>query len=207
MPPAPEPLAPLPRAYPLPVIGLVGGIGSGKSTVAKMLGDEGCMVCDSDALAREALTDPAVTAQLHAWWGDAAADRTQLAHLVFQDSAKRNQLESVIHPWIERRRRQIFAQPPQGTVALVIDAPLLLEAGLDKQCDAILFVDTPLEQRQSRVLSTRGWAPEEHSRREAHQWPLDRKRISAHHVLRNDGSSDALRAQVRQVLSKVRAGQ
>ncbi len=206
MPSASLPHAPSPRAYPLPVIGLVGGIGSGKSTVAKMLADEGCMVCDSDALTREALADPAIAAQLRAWWGDAAADRKQLAHLVFQDATKRTQLESVIHPWIERRRRQCFSNPPQGTVALVIDAPLLLEAGLDRQCDAILFVDTPLDQRQSRVLSTRGWHPEELSRREAHQWPLDRKRISAHHVLRNDGSSDALRAQVRQVLSKVRAG-
>ncbi|MBL9141570.1 MAG: dephospho-CoA kinase [Phycisphaerae bacterium] len=207
---APAPLA-RPTRSSLPVLGIVGGIGSGKSAVAAALAAEGCLVCDSDALGAQALRDPAVAAQLRAWWGDRVfdanghADRSRIAAIVFADPAERTRLEGLVHPWIEARRRELFAHPPAATRALVIDAPLLLEAGLGAQCTAVIFVETPVEMRQKRVLDTRGWTPQEHSRRESAQWPLDRKRNCAHHVVRNDGSSDALRAQVRRVLEEVLA--
>ncbi|MFM8698844.1 MAG: dephospho-CoA kinase, partial [Phycisphaerales bacterium] len=89
-----------------------------------------------------------------------------------------------------------------GTRALVIDAPLLLEAGLRDACDTVIFVDCPLETRQSRVAATRGWTPAELTRREAAQWPLDRKRSLADHVICNDGDPASLRAQVRAVLDE-----
>lgn len=214
-----------PAPHTLPVIGITGGIGAGKSTVAAAFAAEGCFVCDSDALGAQALQDPAVITQLRAWWGDrifdadGRVDRSRLAHVVFASpesrgagsvderphTTERKRLESLVHPWIEARRAELFAAPPAGTKALVIDAPLLLEAGLDAQCDAIVFVDTPLEARRARVLAGRKWDSAEHSRREAAQWPLDRKRSCADHVLHNDDGSDALRAQVRQVLGAVLA--
>lgn len=200
-----------PAGRALPVIGITGGIGAGKSTVAAAFAAEGCLVCDSDALGAQALQDPAVVAQLRAWWGDhmidasGRIDRSRLAHVVFADAGERKRLESLVHPMIEARRAELFASPPAGTRALVIDAPLLLEAGLDAQCDAVVFVDTPLEMRRARVLASRNWDSAEHSRREAAQWPLDRKRSCADHVLHNDDGSDALRAQVRQVLGAVLA--
>lgn len=195
----------------LPIIGLIGGIGSGKSTVARMLADLGCLVADSDALSHQALEDERIREQIRQKWGaevfapgaGSPINRTALAEKVFTDPSARKYLESLVHPWIEQQRAQLFARPPEGTAALVIDAPLLLEAGLGPQCDAIIFVDSPEKIRQKRVASTRGWDPAELSRREAAQLPLDQKRLSAHHVLRNDGSSDALQAQVRQVLSEV----
>ncbi len=209
----PERRAPRP-----PVIGIVGGIGSGKSAVAAALAAEGCLVCDSDALAAQAYEDPAVVATLRAWWGDRAfappdatgrarPDRGRIARIVFEDAAERARLEGLIHPWIAARREALFAAPPPGTRALVVDAPLLLEAGLGPQCDAVLYVDTPLPARQARVRATRGWDAAEHSRRESAQWPLDRKRAAAHHVIRNEGSPSALRAHVRRVLVAVLAAQ
>ncbi len=195
-----------------PILGLVGGIGSGKSTVARMLAEEGCVVCDSDALARESFADPAIRTQLRAWWGDRAfaadgsVDRSAIAAIVFADAAERRRLESLTHPWIEARRKALFAAAPPGSRALVIDAPLLLEAGLGDQCDAVVFVDSKLEDRVSRVAAGRGWDAAQLARRESAQWPLDRKRSSADHVVRNDGSPESLRAQVRALLHKVCAG-
>jgi dephospho-CoA kinase len=206
-----EAVRPVPAGT-LPVIGLTGGIGSGKSAVARMLAEEGCLVCDSDALARQAFNDESIRDAMLAWWGnrvaapDGAVDRSKVAAIVFTDSAERARLEALTHPWIEARRERLFAAPPPGTRALVIDAPLLLEAGLGDRCHAIVFVDSPLEMRLSRVREARGWDAAEHARRESAQWPLDRKRAAADHVVRNDGSPESLRAQVRAVLDRVRAG-
>lgn len=196
----------------LPIIGLVGGIGSGKSLVASQLRQLGCLVCDSDAMARDILRDRAVHAQLVKWWGsaildsDGEIDRARIASIVFARAEERARLEALIHPLIEARREALFAVPPPGTRALVIDAPLLLEAGLDAKCDAIFFVDAPRDARIARVLATRGWSREEFERREAAQWPLDRKRETADTVLRNDGDPASLRQEVVRALDQVLAG-
>lgn len=191
-----------------PTLGLTGGIGAGKSTVARILAEEGCLVCDSDALAREALNHPSIRAEILSWWGDrvrapdGAIDRAKLGELVFSSLGDRKRLESLVHPWIERHREQLFASPPPGTRALVIDAPLLLEAGLGSACHRVIFVDSPLELRLERVRANRGWSAEELARREAAQWPLDQKRACAHHVVSNEGDPASLRAQVRAVLDE-----
>ncbi|MFO0961588.1 MAG: dephospho-CoA kinase [Phycisphaerales bacterium] len=192
-----------------PILGLIGGVGGGKSLVAQMLAQEGCVVSDSDALARESFQDPQVRERLRAWWGprafraDGSVDRAAVAAIVFADPAERARLESVVHPWIARRREAQFAAASPTAPALVIDAPLLLEAGLDAACDRVIFVDSRLEDRLQRVRDSRGWDAAELARREAAQWPLDRKRAAAHHVLRNDGSPESLRAQVRAVLQEI----
>ncbi|MCE9619814.1 MAG: dephospho-CoA kinase [Planctomycetes bacterium] len=193
----------LPR---LPVIGLVGGIGSGKSEVARMLAEVGCVVCDSDSLVRKTLREPAIKQELVNWWGPTILDshgeinRKAVAHLVFASNEDRLRLEQLIHPRVEARRQEIFAAAPPTTPALVIDAPLLLEAGLGPKCDRIWFIDAPLATRIERVHKARGWAATDLERRESAQWPLDRKRSAAHDVLRNEGDSASLRRQVLQVL-------
>lgn len=195
-----------------PVIGIVGGIGAGKSAVADAMRALGCVVSDSDAHARRVFGEPDVQQAMRARWGaracaggDAAApvDRTAVGQIVFADPAERAWLESVIHPRIHALREAEFAAAPPGAPALAIDAPLLLESGLGAACDAIVFVDAPDALRLERVRLNRGWPEADWRRRESAQWPLDRKREAADHVVRNDGDPDSLRAQVRQVLDQV----
>ena len=202
-----------------PIIGLAGAPGSGKSTVARILAELGCVVADSDDIAHHAYNDPAIRRQILEWWGDrvrdchgchgeingtpAPVDRNRIAAIVFDAPAERARLEALLHPWIAKRRAEIFAAAPPGTRALVIDAPLLFEVGLDAQCSTVIFVDSPREMRLTRVHATRGWSAADLARREDAQWPLDQKRASAHHVIHNDGDPASLRAQVCAVLDEV----
>lgn len=193
-----------------PIIGIVGGVGSGKSTVAGILRELGCVVADSDQFARDALHDPAIKRRLVEWWGGdvldpdtGEIDRRKVAAIVFAEPAQRKKLESVTHPWIEQRRREVFASAPADARALVIDAPLLLEAGLAKECDAIVFVDTPPHIRSQRVSENRGWSASQWNAREAAQMPLDEKQRMADHVVVNGGDLKALRAAVARTLDQI----
>ncbi len=202
----PEPAA-TPQRRP-PVIGLAGAIGAGKSTVASILAAAGCLVSDADRLARDILADPAVVAELVSWWGKgvtdaegrrAAAERTMSRA---SDRAARRRMEAFINPWVHGARSGAFDAAPPGTPALVVDAPLLFEAGLAQECDAVIFVDADRATRVERVAN-RGWAADELDRREAAQWPLDRKRASADHVVRNDADLASLRTQVLERLGRI----
>jgi dephospho-CoA kinase len=188
-------------------------VGAGKSTVASILAGLGCVVADADALARLALQDPHIRDTIAGWWGpgviDASGgiDRKAVARIVFDRPAERKRLESLVHPWIRQRQREIFAAAPREAKALVIDAPLLFEAGLDRECDAVIFVDAPRAARLARVSATRGWTQAELDRREVSQLPLDVKRSRADHVVVNDGDLDALTDQVRRILDQLIAKQ
>jgi dephospho-CoA kinase len=194
------------------VIGILGGIGSGKSTVGGMLRELGCVVATSDDFARQALREPAIKQQIVKWWGNdmlnratGEIDRSKIARIVFANPDERRRLETLTHPWIEQRRRELFASAPADTPALVIDAPLLLEAGLERECDSLIFVDAPLQTRLKRVRESRGWNAEQVHDRQAAQMPLDAKRARAHHVLVNDGDLDALRTAVAATLRRITA--
>ena len=192
----------------IPVIGLAGGVGSGKSAVAGILRDLGCFVTDSDRDGRAALRDPEIRDELVRWWGRSildpggAVDRAAVARIVFTDAAERRRLEALSHPWIEARRREQWAAAPEDVAAFVIDAPLLFEAGLADSCDAVVFVEAAREKRLERVR-IRGWDDEELSRREESQMPLDEKRDRADYVVENNGDLDRLTEQVRRVLSEI----
>jgi len=192
-----------------PVIGLAGGIGAGKSAVANILADLGCLVVNSDDLARQALDDPSIKKQIIAKWGDEILDehnridRKQLAKRVFNDPAQREQLEAIIHPWVEARRRERFARADDNTPALVIDAPLVFEANLDRKCDTVIFVDAPREMRLARLAEHRGWDESELTRREAAQMPLDEKRRRSDHVVTNTGDLGELRDEIRRILKQI----
>jgi dephospho-CoA kinase len=194
-----------------PVIGIAGGIGSGKSFVSRLFGELGCAVIDSDAQAKAAYQDPAVLAALRAWWGDDVLwpngdiNRPAIARKVFAGDDERRRLEGLIHPWVAEARRRAMsaaANDPQ-VVAYVWDTPLLFEAGLDAECDAVVFVDAPEEQRLSRVREARGWDAAELLRRQKSQWPLDKKRRISDHVVTNTADADHARGQVREVLSRI----
>lgn len=193
----------------IPVIGLAGGIGSGKSQVAAIFRECGCVVSDADALAKEALESPGIRDALRSRWGDdvflpdGLVDRQAISAIIFQDDAQRAWLESIIHPIVLKAREDAFATVPPGTPAMVIDAPLLLEAGLHEACDVVLFVEVPRELRLKRLQEDRGWDAAELERREAAQIPLDEKRSMAHHVLRNDGEVEDLARSVEDYLDSL----
>lgn len=178
----------------IPVIGLAGGIGSGKSHVAREFARRGCLVVDSDAEARAALDRPEVRAVLVGWWGagvvgaDGKVDRKRVGAIVFGDPEERRRLEALVHPLVrESRARMVARARGTGAVGVIVDAPLLFEAGVDKECDAVVFVDAPTAVRLERVRAARGWDEAELSRREAAQWPAELKRAKCRFVIANEG--------------------
>ncbi len=198
-----------------PVIGIVGGIGSGKSTVAGAFERLGCVVSDSDQSVREIMRDPQVIAQLVEWWGceilikggaeDGAVDRTKVAKIVFEQPFDRRRLEGLIHPMVHDLRRSVVERAiREGAQGVILDAPLLFEAGVDAECDAVVFVDTPLETRVSRVESTRGWSREELEKREKAQLGLEQKQKRSDYTVANDGLPDELQGRVARVLASIR---
>jgi dephospho-CoA kinase len=192
------------------VIGLIGGIGAGKSEVARALGDEGFVVIDSDKEAKAALDRPEVRAQLVSWWGpevlndEGRVNRSAVAHIVFSSPEERARLEHLVHPLVKSSRAQLVQRAAQeGRAGVVIDAPLLLEAGSDAECDAVIFVDAPEPVRLDRVMRSRGWNAAELSRREKAQIPLEEKRRRADDTIVNDAGPDVLRARVRELLQRL----
>jgi dephospho-CoA kinase len=199
---------PTPRTC--PVVGLVGGIGAGKSAVARALADLGCVVVDADKDAKEALDRSDVRAQLVSWWGaevlapSGHVDRSKVAAIVFADAMQRRRLEALVHPIVRGDRRAIIDRARrEGRAGVVIDAPLLFEAGSDADCDAVIFVDAPREQRLARVAA-RGWSDEDLTRREAAQLPLEEKRRRSHVVVVNDADLGTLAQRVEEAWRSVR---
>ncbi|MDP6693172.1 MAG: dephospho-CoA kinase [Phycisphaerales bacterium] len=193
-----------------PIIGITGGIGSGKSVVANILRENGCVVADADANTKEILDRKEVQQQLIEWWGekvmgqDGDIDRSLIASIVFSEENERNKLESLIHPLVRSLQEKAFENAPKDSIALVIDAPLLMESGLDKECDVVIFVDSSFETRLKRVVSTRAWDEEQLRLREDVQIGLDKKRSSADYIVINDGDIAYIEQQTRSVLSLIR---
>lgn len=184
------------------VVAITGGIGSGKSTVARLLADLGARVIDADAIAREVSVTPEVVRQIAAAFGPSildatgAIDRAALAAQVFDDTERLATLNSIVHPPVReridkelakwRKRGSDDASPLPGQRPLVVlDIPLLERTPFLRTASTVLFVDAPLEDRIQRVQHNRGWTAEELHRREAQQTKLTEKRRGADHVLFN----------------------
>ena len=191
------------------VIGIVGGVASGKSLVTECLATAGAAILNADHVGHEVLREPAVIAALVERWGTAILDsagqidRVAVARIVFRpgNDAEKRFLESHSHPRIaERLRQQLDAWRNSGTFEFaVLDAAIMLETGWADVCDEIWFVDTPLQLRQQRAAS-RGWSPEQWQAREAAQWPVEQKRRAAHRIINNSGSPEETCRQVKQLL-------
>ncbi len=187
------------------VLGLVGGVSSGKSFVAQCFRELGALVLDGDKAGHEVLTEPAVIEQLRQRWGDGilsadgSVNRRAVAKIVFaRDGAEELRfLEGISHPRIGAQFQQAIAGARQsGNVrAVVLDAALLFDGGWDKLCDVVLFVSVPREVRLNRAQS-RGWSQADLIAREAVQLPLDEKRHRSGYVIDNSGKPDETRQQV-----------
>ena len=191
------------------LIGVVGGIASGKSEVSGALQRLGAKVVDADRIGHEVLEDPEVKTAIGRRWGaeifDAhgLVDRRRVAGIVFASPPKGPEeltfLEQWTHPRIgQRLREQIAEWARTGRVpAAVLDAPVMLKAGWDTFCDRLLFVDAPREQRLARARR-RGWSEAEYDAREAAQEALALKRSRADIIIDNSSSLEYTYAQVDQ---------
>ena len=193
-----------------PVIGLLGGVGSGKSFVARLMQARGAAVLDADRAGHEVLREPEVIAAARQRWGDAIfgpdghIHRPALARIVFAPTpagaAELAYLESLTHPRIGRRLEQEINRLARGDrpTAIVLDAPVLLKAGWNKFCERIVFVDAPLAIRVDRVRE-RGWTAEDLARREAAQESLELKRSLSDVVIDNGGPVESTEAELDRV--------
>ncbi len=189
-------------------IGILGGVASGKSLVARQLTELGAGLLDADRAGHEVLDDRAVREALRCRWGgdilepDGRVDRSRVAEIVFAPppagEQERQFLENLLHPRIARRladeQEELAARKYP---AVVLDAPLLLEAGWDRLCDRLIFVDAARELRLARAAA-RGWTEQDVARREAAQLPLHVKRARADVSIDNSGTPQQTRAQVEQ---------
>ena len=183
------------------MIGLTGGIGSGKSTVAALLAAHGARVVDADRIAREVM-EPGTPglAAVAAEFGErvltpaGALDRAALAALVFGDAAARARLDALVHPLVRARAAELVAAAPADAV-VVQDVPLLVETGQTGSFDLVLVVETDVESRVARLVD-RGLSAEDARARIASQATDEQRRAVADVVLRNDGDRAALATQV-----------
>jgi dephospho-CoA kinase len=196
-----------------PIIGIAGGIGSGKSFIAQLFANEGCLVLNADDQIRALYADPAIKETLRSWWGakvfntQGEVDRRAIAHIIFADPEEKKRLELLLHPKVDQLRMAAMqaAAADSQVVAFVWDIPLLFEVDLHLRCDAIVFVDAPDAQRLERVRKTRGWDENELRRREKLQLPLDNKRRMSNYILQNTADVGFAQSQVRDILSEILA--
>jgi dephospho-CoA kinase len=195
----------------IPVIGLVGGIGAGKSLAAAALAEKGLRVLDADTIGHALLAQRPARDKIVGRFGPGVlradeegversepdVDRQALGRIVFADPTARRDLEAILHPAMRKTFERAIARAGRnGLPGVVLDAAILYEAGWDRLCDAVLFIDAPREVRLSRLAAQRGWSGDDLDAREAAQTPLDAKRGRADAVLENDGPPEALRGAV-----------
>lgn len=183
-------------------VGLTGGIGSGKSEVARLLAAHGAVVVDSDALAREVVAPgtPGLAAVTAAFGTDVlrpdgSLDRPALAARVFADPEARERLNAIVHPLVGAAAAERTANAPAGAV-VVHDVPLLVEAGLAAGFDVVVVVDAPDEVRLRRLTESRGMSEADARARMAAQATREDRLAQADHVIRNDGTLQELAARV-----------
>jgi dephospho-CoA kinase len=193
-----------------PVIGLIGAIGAGKSTAARLFAARGGFAIDADALGHDALRQPAIVAAVVARWGervrkpDGTLDRRAIGRIVFANPAERAALEGLVFPYIEKRIRDEIARgiADPNSRFVVLDAAVLLEAGWNNSVDRIVYVDAPRELRLARLAAKSGWTDADLAAREAAQWPAEMKKARADAVLVNDTTETALEERVEKLLSQ-----
>jgi dephospho-CoA kinase len=193
---------------PFLLVGLTGGIATGKSTVSAMLRALGAIIIDADVLAREVVEpgQPAL-AEIAREFGPGVVgpqgrlDRQALGALVFADAGQRKRLEAITHPRIrERFQRQLDALAAQRFRGLVVfDAAVMIESGHYKTMDRLVVVVADDETQMDRLRARDGMGPEEALRRIRSQMPLSEKAKLADHVIENSGDRAATEAQVRRV--------
>jgi dephospho-CoA kinase len=192
-------------------VGLTGGIGSGKSAVARLLSGHGAFVIDADALAREAVAPGTEgLARVAAEFGpevieaDGSLDRAKLAQIVFADADRLAALNAIVHPYVGRRSAEIMAGAPADAV-VVYDMPLLVENNLQGQYDVVVVVDASTETQLRRLIETRGMTESDARARMAAQATRQKRLATADEVVVNDGDLDLLADRVVELWTRLSA--
>src|SRR5579864_256813 len=194
------------------LVGLTGGIGAGKSTVATLLAEHGAVVIDADSIVRElqqpgtdvfrAIVDRFGT---HVVAADGALDRERLADIVFRNDDARSALNAIVHPAVYAVMSERIAAVKDEDKVVVLDIPLLAEAGGGGGMDAVVVVEADDEMRVARVVSERGLNAEDVRARMATQASSEQREALADVVIRNNGAPEDLRAQVDDLWEQLRA--
>lgn len=192
------------------MLGVCGAPGSGKSAFAKALGELGAAVIDADALAHKALERDDVKKIAMKEWGrdvfnkDGQIDRAALGRIVFENEEERRKLEKIVHPRVRASMlKEMAAAKEKGYKIIVLDVPLLLEAGLDKWCRKVAFVEAAREKRLARLAERHGWNAVQADQRESAQMPPDQKKKKSDITIDNNGSLDELRRQAEQIFNRL----
>lgn len=188
-----------------PIVGLTGGIGSGKSTAARRFAELGAYVYSADEIAREAL-DPGAACYpaVVRFFGhsilkkDGNIDRKALSQIVFSDEKQRARLNEIVHPYVigellARAKRDLANR---DTAVVLFDVPLLFESGLDQRMDRTILVVCDEPERVRRILERDKISPEQALARIRAQMPEEQKRLRADYILDNNGSTKDLLRQV-----------
>ena len=193
-----------------PIIGIVGGICAGKSTVAAEFGKLGCKVINADEIAHKAIDSPAIRKKITKLFGsiilgkNGKIDRRKLADVVFQDGKKLSLLNDIIHPIVLARIEKLiekYNQQPR-TTAIILDIPLLVEIGWHKRCDRVIFVDADPDARLERAKKA-GFNKSQLKIREKFQISLDKKgEIADNYISASCGLSELAR-QVADIFSEL----
>ncbi|MCS7090025.1 MAG: dephospho-CoA kinase [Verrucomicrobiota bacterium] len=194
-------------------IGLTGGVGMGKSTVAAIFERCGVSVLDTDQLAREVVEpgQPAWSEIVEAF-GREVLDasgrlrRAELARLVFADPELRRRLEAITHPRIrDRWQARMSEWQREGRAEALVVIPLLFETGAEGELDCVVCVACTSATQRDR-LRARGWSDEEINGRISAQWAIEEKMARAHYVIWTEGALSATQGQVRKLLDRWRSG-
>lgn len=192
-------------------IGITGNIGSGKSTVARLLVEKGAAVIDADKIAKEVTNDATVLEQIALQLSadlitNGQLDRAKTAELVFNNPEARKILNGIIHPLVRQRSEEtmrLLETSPFPPPVILQDIPLLYENGLEKNVDAVIVVYAPLDIRLARAKSRSTISDEDFYARDKAQLPLEEKVKRADYVVDNSGGLEALREQVDELWGKL----
>ena len=190
------------------LVGLTGGIASGKSHVANLLSELGASVIDADQVAREVVVpgSPGL-AQVVALFGEEVLmpngelDRQKLGEIVFSDPTKRLKLEQILHPLIKQRTTQLIAEQQRDIVVYAV--PLLVEAKVDYPFDAVVTVEAGVENQISRLISSRSMSEAEATRRIQAQTSSAEREAIADFIIDSSGSKEQTRVQVNELWKKL----
>ncbi|MFH1370837.1 MAG: dephospho-CoA kinase [Planctomycetota bacterium] len=194
-----------------PIIGLLGGMCSGKSTAAEELGRMGCAVIDADEIAHQLLDDEDIRAKIVQIFGEEVLDtegrvsRAGLAKTAFSDADELALLTEILHPPVLVKVEELIGryESQPEVKAIVLDMPLLLEVGWEKRCDYVIFIDCDASKRLERAQKTGVFDADELKIRENLQISLDKKKRIADNIVNNNSDLSSLSKQIASIFSTI----